>query len=68
MKSVLTIAAVILFSAAFVAAFVVGTGRSEVMECNKWNQEADAYPGFYLAHWQKDQCDAHGIVINAPVK
>lgn len=54
--------------AALMWAIVVGTGRSENAECIKWSQEADAYPGFFLAQWQFDQCSAHGIKIDAPVK
>lgn len=59
---------VTVLTAAIVTSIVVGTGRSEAAECVKWSQEADARPGFYLAQWQKDQCDAHSIFISAPVK
>lgn len=51
-----------------VTSIIVGTGKSELSECTKWSQEASVYPGFYLAQWQKNQCDAHGVVINAEVK
>lgn len=40
----------------------------EIGECTRWNREAGRYPGYYLTQWQKDQCDAHAIFINAPVK
>ena len=62
----IVVAAVI--SVGLVWAIIVGTGKSEIVECNKWSQEADAYPGYFLASWQKSQCDAHGIFISSPVK
>ena len=58
----------IALGAAVVWAILTGTSKSEVAECAKWSQEADAYPDFFLATWQKDQCDAHSIFINATVK
>lgn len=47
--------------------------RGEVIDCEKWQQQAeDARQGernlFYLEKWQADQCEAHGIVINAPIR
>ena len=65
LKEIATMTAVVIVLA---TAIVVGTSRSENAECIKWSQEADAYPGFFLAPWQKDQCDAHGVIINAAVK
>lgn len=56
------------FAVILTASFFYGTGKSEIVECTKWSQEADAYPGFYLAKWQANQCAAHQIIINAPVK
>lgn len=52
----------------------MGMDRSEISECNTWRAQAvefaDNSPAakFYILRWQKDQCDAHGITINAPVK
>lgn len=45
-----------------------GINKGEIVECNKWQEHAAMYEGFYLVQWQKDQCDAHQITINAPVK
>ena len=67
-EAIITTAAFILLTAGLVTAILVGTSRSENAECIKWSQEADAYPGYFLAQWQKDQCDAHGVIINAAVK
>lgn len=41
--------------------------RSEVVDCLKWQSYAEAYPNFWLTQWQKEQCDAHNITVNAPV-
>lgn len=64
MTVVVIAAASILFG---MVAFI-GFGRNEVVECNQWQSQAQQYPSFYLVAWQKAQCDAHGIIINAPVK
>lgn len=41
--------------------------RQEAGECEKWADEAKVYPGYFLLQWQKDQCDARGVAIDAPV-
>lgn len=46
----------------------VGIDKNEIVECDSWSAQAAQYSNFYLTQWQKDQCDAHGITINAPVK
>ncbi len=45
-----------------------GVSRNETVECIKWQKQAKEYPAFYLAQWQSDQCKAHGISVNAPIK
>jgi len=45
---------------------------SEKSECLKWQAQAEEYRQgkkdlFYLTQWQADQCEAHGILINAPI-
>ena len=68
MKETIIIAAtVIVLAATLVAAILVGTSKSEKAECMKWSQEADAYPGYFLATWQDEQCRANGIIINVPI-
>lgn len=59
-------AVVILFG--LVGAFVVGINRSEIVECNTWAAQAQQFKGFYLTHWQAEQCEAHHITVNAPVQ
>lgn len=50
-------------------ALMIGLPRSEVAECKKWSDQAKEYRGnFYLAQWQADQCAAHNITIDAPIK
>lgn len=45
-----------------------GLDAHEQYECRVWQQQAEDYPLFYQTGWQKEQCDHHGIIINAPVK
>ena len=40
-----------------------GVNKTEQNECHKWNQEAQEYPGYYLADWQKEQCLHHEIEV-----
>ena len=56
-----------LVAGAFVGALITGTVRSERAECIKWSNDAHLYPAYYITGWQKDQCDARGVGINAPV-
>ncbi len=49
-------------------AFKGGIDRSEVVECRAWEQQAKDYDQFYIAKWQDEQCKAHKIIINAPIK
>jgi len=50
------------------ALMLMGMKNEEKVSCHKWQTQATEYPGFYLTQWQKEQCDAHGIQINAPVQ
>lgn len=52
----------------FFSVFLIGSDRNEIVECNKWQQQAKEYPNFYLTKWQDDQCKAHDIVIQAQVE
>ena len=45
-----------------------GADKNEISECKKWQEYAAQYEGFYLVQWQADQCKAHSIQINAPIK
>ena len=40
----------------------------EKTECIKWQGWAQEYPNFYMAQWQKDQCDHHQVEVEVPVK
>ena len=66
-EAIIVTVTVIALAATLVTAIVVGMGRSEVVECNKWSQDAVGRPGYFLASWQDDQCRANGIIINVPV-
>lgn len=37
-------------------------------ECLTWQQQADAYPAFYLTQAEAEQCRYWNIQVNAPVK
>lgn len=50
------------------ALMLMGVKNEEKVSCHKWQTQATEYPDFYLTEWQKEQCDAHGIEINAPVQ
>lgn len=45
-----------------------GLDQNEVVQCRQWQEQSAQYAGFYLVQWQADQCKAHNIIINAPVK
>jgi 3D (Asp-Asp-Asp) domain-containing protein len=67
LKAIFYIAIGLLLSFAFVKVAAVGLDRQEEYECQKWQQWAKDYPLFYLTRWQADQCEAHGIKVEAPV-
>ncbi|MDE2102573.1 MAG: hypothetical protein KGL39_35325 [Patescibacteria group bacterium] len=46
----------------------IGLSRQEEAECYQWQNQAKHYAGFYLTQWQSEQCLAHGISIDAPIK
>jgi len=48
--------------------FLQGLNKSEVVTCNELKSQASQFAGFTLAQWQKDMCDTHNIVIDAPVQ
>lgn len=68
MKKATTIIIVIATTVAIFACLKVGLDRNEAVECDKWLAQSAEYDGFYLLQWQKNQCTARGIFINAPVK
>ncbi len=41
---------------------------SEIKECQTWRGYATTLTDFYITKWQADQCEYHGIKINAPIK
>ncbi len=40
----------------------------EQFECRKWQGYANEFEDFYLVEWQANQCNHHGIKIDAPIK
>lgn len=66
MKIIYTIVALPVVVVAIIAG-LAGIDKQETVECLKWKNEASAYPSYFIVKWQKDQCDAHNIAINAVV-
>lgn len=69
MKIVTIVVAVIAFFILF-AAFDIGFDRKEKAECMAWQELAVSNPvaleGY--ATWQVDQCKAHGVNVDWPVR
>lgn len=42
----------------------------ELQECRTWASQAVEFKaqGYYIAQWQKDQCDRYMVKIQSPVK
>jgi hypothetical protein len=62
--TIITIATI----AAFSWALLTGIERSEKAECLQWQKEAKQFAGYYLTKWQAEQCMAHNIKVEAPIK
>ena len=60
------IAIAIFAGGAFVA--IKAQGQQDAGDCHKWAEQAQQFPGYYITHWQKAQCDYWKVKINAPVK
>ena len=43
------------------------TSKSEQTECLSWQHDAKFYTNYFITGWQKNQCDAYNISIDAPV-
>lgn len=67
MKTTLKIAAIALATIAFAAALNAGLNKQEEVDCYTWQKQAKEYQNFYLTTWQAEQCEAHGIEVDAPV-
>ena len=37
--------------------------KQEINECNKWKGQMETIEKFYVAEWQQEQCNFHGIII-----
>lgn len=62
----------VLFAVAcLVGALWVGNKFVSVVEkdeCKEWTMQATRLKDYYFTQWQADQCSAHGIQVNAPIK
>lgn len=68
MRIIKWVLVVIAILVAFGWAVATGINKQEQSECETWKAEAKEFPGYYLVSWQRDQCAAHGVEIDAPVK
>ena len=58
-----------------VTGFQYAEARRATAECEKLADQATVFErwdpetgkGFYITAWQKDQCDAHGVAVNAEI-
>jgi len=57
----------IIAMAALIGAGEYGVRAGETNECRQWAREAKEYPGYYITGWQKMQCEARGIKVDARV-
>lgn len=42
--------------------------QTEIADCKRWTFDAVRMKDYYFTQWQADQCAAHNIKINAPIK
>lgn len=42
--------------------------KQEMVECRQWKSQSEQFSGFYLAHWQNEECVSHGVYIDTPVR
>jgi len=47
---------------------VKSVNNSEMEECMKWQQEAQEIRGYWITNWQSEQCLAHNLPVDAPIK
>ena len=66
-KTIINILIGLLAVAGFIFILNYGLSKSEVVQCHALKQQSQEFMGFYLTQWQKDMCDSHGIIIDAPI-
>jgi hypothetical protein len=63
MDKIINITLIAIIIGLLIIVVVVGHNKQAKAECLKWQEQAEIYPDFFLADWQKAQCDYHGILI-----
>ena len=64
--------AIIILSLVFTVGYLLlkvlelGIEMEEIRQCLELQHQSE-YRGFYLTQYQNDMCEAHGVIINAPV-
>lgn len=67
-KETVQVVSVIAAVAVTYVVFFAAMNNQEKAECIGWQEEAQTLPDYFITEWQKMQCDAHSIAINAPVR
>ncbi len=67
-ESILVVIIFTVLVGALVLVILASITANEKTECREWQEQAAKFEGFYLTNWQAEQCQAHSIIINAPVK
>lgn len=69
LKTTAYIGAALFVGGAMIAGLLTSVTKGEKVDCYKWQRYSKEFSReFYLLEWQKQQCDRHGIDIDAPVK
>lgn len=68
MKNIISITLFLIAVGLLLSLVKTAVDKEEIGECQSWQEQAAQYQGFYVVQWQADQCAAHGITINAPIK
>ena len=66
MKTSVAIALIaIVLIGAFVWSLKTGIEKSEVVECNKLEDQSKVFPNWFATEWQVEMCKAHNIDLSA---
>lgn len=51
----------------FIAVFVHGMEKQEIVTCNKLVEQSKQFSGFFITKSDDEMCRSHDIVIDAPI-
>lgn len=68
-KDIIAALLIVVVIAAVIVAFIYALDKSEEVKCLKLQSQSEQYQQtFYLTVFEKEMCDYHNILINAPVQ